>query len=350
LHVALRCGQEALARELLRMGACPKEKDDTGDTPLHLAAALGNKNIVSELIRRGSPVDALDSKGRTPIHLSAKRGSLGAVEALLAAGADLALRDGDGDKSALDLAAGGGHVRVTRALIQHGVGVNARDSNGCTALHAAADNNRAGTIDALAKAGANVDVQGGDEDLQWTPLHMACERGFLEAVMSLLKHGADVHRLGMTCRGGWGGRCSALFLAASGNSIAIVNALLAAGARLNLRLRYSGNSALHMAALSGNVEIIKALIKHGLSVDTTNYEGRTALFMAAERPNNVAAIDALVAAGARVAGLVDNDGMTPLHLAATGDCSKCIISLLKHGACIDARDRVGQTPLHAASR
>ncbi|CAN0278481.1 unnamed protein product, partial [Ectocarpus sp. 4 AP-2014] len=41
LHLALRAGQDALARELLKLGAPTKEKDTNGKTPLYLAAASG---------------------------------------------------------------------------------------------------------------------------------------------------------------------------------------------------------------------------------------------------------------------------------------------------------------------
>ncbi|CAM9639938.1 unnamed protein product, partial [Scytosiphon promiscuus] len=350
LHVALRCGQGALARELLQRGACTKEKDASGDSPLHLAATLGSGDVVSLLLERGGPVDAVDSEGRTALHLAAERGSIPPVQALLEAGADLNLRYGNGDESALDLAAGGGHLEILNALVQQGADVNARNSKGCTALHAAGIKNKACAVDALIKAGANADVQGGACGLRWTPLHMACEQGSAEAVVALLNHGADVHRLGRTSWGGYGGRCSALHLAAYGGSVTIVNDLLDAGARLNLRESDSGDTALDRAASGGSAEVVKALIKHGARVDAVDSFGRTALFKAAAAAtaDDAGIIDALVEAGARACGAVDKLGMTPLHLVARGGSSKVAISLLSHGARVDVRDNEGNSPLHAA--
>ena len=61
----------------------------------------------------------------------------GTADALLMANADTDIRYGENELSPLDSAASHGHVSVLRALIQHGVDVNAVDSTGYTALHMA---------------------------------------------------------------------------------------------------------------------------------------------------------------------------------------------------------------------
>ncbi|CAB1115548.1 unnamed protein product [Ectocarpus sp. CCAP 1310/34] len=131
-----------------------------GHTPLHLAAGLGCDDMMPLILQQGAVVDALDNQRRTPLHLAATVGSCPAVEVLLAAGADLSLRSGDNNESALETAAINGDVDVVRAMVRHGVDVNARDSQGLTALHAVAESNQAGAIDALVEAGAHVNARG----------------------------------------------------------------------------------------------------------------------------------------------------------------------------------------------
>ncbi|CAN0573423.1 unnamed protein product, partial [Ectocarpus sp. 12 AP-2014] len=48
-------------------------------------------------------------------------------------------------------------------------------------------------------------------------------------------------------------------------------------------------------------------------------------------------------------GIVDATGRTPLHHACMNDCPEAIVSMLRHGARVDAKDDDGDTPLHVAS-
>lgn len=222
------------------------------------------------------------------------------MQALLAAGAAMDVRCGNSGKTALDLAADGGHVELIRSLVRHGADVSARDSTGASALRGAAPKNQEGAINALVELGANIDVQGGQDDARWTPLHLASDQGSPQAVAALLRRGADVKRLGRN-------RDSALHLATRRGDTSSVRALLKAGVSLTLRTS-CGDTPLDSAASMGQDKIVAVLIQRGARVDATDSHGRAALFKACAE----AVIDKLVAAGARVDGIVDSDGSTPL--------------------------------------
>lgn len=141
-------------------------------------------------------------------------------------------------------------MNLIRALVRHGADVNACDATGSTALHAAAVKNQEGATDALMELGAKVDVQGGENDARWTPLLLASDQGSSQAVVTLLRHGADVRRFGHN-------RYSALHLASRRENISTVISLLAAGASLTFRSS-CGYSALDLAASMGQVEVVKS--------------------------------------------------------------------------------------------
>ena len=77
-------------------------------------------------------------------------------------------------------------------LFLSGVSVDATDSEGNTALHLAAANDRPSAIGTLVKGGASVDAA---NQVGWTPLMQAARHGHSAAVAALLQARADV-----TCR------------------------------------------------------------------------------------------------------------------------------------------------------
>lgn len=188
LAKAVRGGSEALVEELLAAGANPNERDEdeVGCAPLHHAAAQGHEWIISVLVVNGADIHAQDKRGCTPLHHAISQGHVAAVQTILGAGADVTA---GGCFSALVLSACKGNVLVLQSVLDHGADPNARDIVGRTALHAAAEHNRAEVIYALVKAGADVNVQRFDGG---APLHYAAFAGSREATLALLRLGASV--------------------------------------------------------------------------------------------------------------------------------------------------------------
>lgn len=175
----------------------------------------------------------------------------------------------------------------------------------------------------------------------------------LDFVEALLEAGADVH-----ARNGEGH--TPLHSAAYGTTDQqVIQLLLAYDADVNTgggRPPFSGTplhlsgTPLHLAAHSNGALIVQALISGGADIEATTsaYCGRTPLFPAAAR--NVSATQTLVDSGASV-NARDCLGETPLHSAATSADPRLIRILIAAGADVDARSHsYERTPLHVAAQ
>jgi ankyrin repeat protein len=59
---------------------------------------------------------------------------------------------------------------------------------------------------------------------------------------------------------------------------------------------------------------------------------------------------AILATNSAVVNLRDDSDRTPLHDAASRNCTNVIAVLVRAGAKLDARDQAGETPLHVAAQ
>ena len=104
---------------------------------------------------------------------------------------------------------------------------------------------------------------------------------------------------------------------------------------------------LFSAAEEGDVNMIKALIKKGVDVNATDEDGWSPLHMAAAKDHSEV-IKVLLSHGADV-NAKNKWGRTPLHMAAANDCSEVAKLLISHGGDVNARDKDGKSPLHFAA-
>jgi ankyrin repeat protein len=112
---------------------------------------------------------------------------------------------------------------------------------------------------------------------------------------------------------------------------------------------HSAYRAIHQYAINGDASGVAAeLANNPNGVNLPEDDGLTPLHLAAENcHSNVVVL--LLERGAKI-NATDKDKATPLHLAAQEGCSDVVTVLLEHGAKINARDDNNRTPLLRAEQ
>lgn len=129
------------------------------------------------------------------------------------------------------------------------------------------DNPRLGAL--LAKDRTLVKAQSSDG---FTPLHLACFFGQLDAAETLIHQQADVNAVSP-------GRIAVIHSAAASRNAALVKLVLKAGANPNPQ-QQGGYTALHEAAMHNSVERAQALLQAGADRNIRSDAGLTAAEMA----------------------------------------------------------------------
>lgn len=171
-------------------------------------------------------------------------------------------------------AAAAGQLDVVCTLLDEGAKLDARDSDGRTALHHAAANGHAVVVQSLLERGARFDTF---DEGNWSPLHSAAAAGRAEVVAYLIAAGTDIDASAASSGS------TALVLAASKGRTDVVRVLLGKGAN-PLATDASGATALHRAAGKGELAIVELLLgalPAGTLIDVRDREGQTAFHVAA---------------------------------------------------------------------
>ena len=91
----------------------------------------------------------------------------------------------------------------------------------------------------------------------------------------------------------------------------------------------AGYTALHVAAAAAAAECVAELLQHGASVDCTDIFGNTPLHVIIAASDYADSVTRLLTARADPNHLND-DGNSPLHIAAMHDRAGCMQQLLQH--------------------
>ena len=252
---------------------------------------------------------------------SAMDGDSEGMRSLLKQHVDVNIAQGDG-LTALHWAAYRNDLEMAKMLIAADASPKATTRiEGLTPLAIACTNGNAAMIEALVKAGSDVNLAGGI----WTPLMLASASGSAEAVKVLLDHGADVNAKEVSHNQ------TAVMFAAGRNRDAVIRLLAAHGADLNATTNTMALARVSVDANGNPLTAGAAGLGNNGAPHAGTIGGMTALHFAA-RDGQKDAVRALVEAGADVNKVDPGDKSTPLVIAITNGHYDVAKYLADHGA------------------
>jgi ankyrin repeat protein len=355
---AVKAGNDAAVRALLRQGAPVDADEADGTTALHWAVRADDEAVTRLLVRAGASVGAANRYGVTPLSLAAVNGSARLVGLLLEAGADPNAATPEGETILMTAARTGDPASVAR-LISAGAHVNVVEQwRGETALMWAAGENNAAAVRALIEGGASLDTQSRQLDYPDIRLNLA----FMATT--------ELPRGGM----------SAVMLAARQGGLDAVRVLADAGANLDLQ-DPEGTTALMLAIINAHYEVAVLLAEQGANLNVYDRAGMGALYAAVDMHtatpltnlppragsgtlDSLAAVSRLLARGADPNAALTaptlrrhhsqgdggyGEGTTPLMRAARFADTAALRILLEHGADPQRRQRNQTTALLIAA-
>jgi ankyrin repeat protein len=336
LHIAANLGHLAIAETLLNAGAFVDSRANLGITPLITAAVNGNLEIIRLLVQRGATIHARaeGAENSTTLMIAVELGHRDVVAFLVHSGASA-------DSTSLFAAIQVGNLDLINLLLSAGADVNSVHAQlGTPLMHAIAMKQKE-VISLLFSHGAKVNILAG-EPLA-TALAHAAGLGDIFSMGLLLDAGAEIDLPN-------GNGITPLMVAADAGQCEAMQLLLKRGAQVNLQAAGGdNNSALHYAARSGHIQAIKILIGARNTIDLPNIHGLTPLMLSSAR-GHLGAVQELVRQGANInMHAAGSHSITSLFLAAELGRHNVVEFLLKSGAEVDLANDQGTTPLMIAA-
>lgn len=378
--------QYDLALELISKGADVHAKNSVGNGLLNIVAVdkdfIENTrfkyNVISQLVKHTfedslynsgfrSFFDYLlslnvdlhqrNNKGYQPIHIASFNDNSDLIRELIKKGADVNDQKNVISATPLICALRNENKKSAKLLMYYKINVQAKDTQGWTALHFASRDNDFKLAGILIKAGAFVNTQ---TDNRWTPLHLSAKNGQNEVTQILLYFGALD-----TFKNKEGKTAAELAIEKKFDKTAslIINKkvnlvdLFMNGmedfamdeARLNNNFKgtdIQGRTFLHAAIIKGHSDFAIRLISIGLDINAADSSGNTPLILAAQ--NKQGDLVKLLIDKEALVKSSDTIGMTALHYAVMNEDTGLVKLLIAKGADVNKRSKLEGTPLETA--
>lgn len=352
LHWALQRvdAPAALPLQIVEMPGAGAAHDDGAhdghgdpDTALYAAARGGRVDQALALIDHGADSHALpkpdDRDQRALPVLAAVLPDLRLLRALIAHGIDLnAAHAGMTPLLAATRDSWHGRPDAVMTLLANGADPRVADGDGNTPLHHAARSSDPGVAALLRDAAAELDVRNHDGV---TPLGIACAAGNWRLAKFLLERGAKPEPVDGT---------PALLAAAGGDEddVAGVQLLLKHKAKVDAR-DARGRSALHEAAFAGHTDVLAVLLDAQADARARDDQARTPMLDAA-RGGRLAAFEALAPRSELAAQDADGRNAVALACLAETPSPALLRRLLELGVAPGVADGDGKRAIdHAAA-
>ena len=202
-----------------------------------------------------------------------------------------------------------GNLKAVQSMLDNGVSIEARDSNGFTPLHAALQGGKLEIVRFLLEHGADANAVGNREIGEPTSLFMAITYNTdPEFVRLLIQYGADVNQAVFA------EEITPIYSATQENRVEMLQCLLEAGANVNAQ-KSRGITSLMSACVAGNINAVELLLKWNADMEIVADDGLNALMLACAT-GKIDCVKLLLHAGANRNVSVHNDQLnTPLALA-----------------------------------
>jgi len=324
-------GRETTAEEWVETNKRKLGNNANSMDLMKLAISDGRKDVVEGLISGTHTVN-----GETLAHVLSITGDIKTMEKVIkivkerGAGGPDAIHEfinkrNSEDDMPIHLAAGHGstkgYTEVVDLLLKNGADVNAKGSNGSTAIYRAAQQGRTDVLEYLLEYVENKFGPNGvlhaildsknDED--FFPLLIAVFWERVECIKHLCrclkKHGMKVDDVKNE------GGDTLLLAAARVGLVESIDCLVSLGADVNAK-NDLGYTPIFAASAEGRTEAIRCLVKHGAKVNGFGKTDPDTPLMIAAMTGQVASIDCLVKLGADI-NETTNDGQTAMSAAAS---------------------------------